>query len=53
MDLENRVKQGNADAGMAATVLAAIKGSDSLTGFFGGLGRRVECGSSRGGRRRL
>jgi endonuclease/exonuclease/phosphatase family metal-dependent hydrolase len=41
VELENRVKAEAPDAAMAATALAAIKGSDSLTGFFGGLGRRV------------
>jgi hypothetical protein len=42
IDLENRIKTGTPDASMAATALAAIKGSDTLTGFFGGLGRSVE-----------
>jgi endonuclease/exonuclease/phosphatase family metal-dependent hydrolase len=46
IDLETRIKTQSADAAMAATVLASIKGSDSLTGFFGGLGRSV--GSARG-----
>lgn len=41
IDLENRVKRQAADAGMAGTVLSFIRGSDSLTGFFGGLGRSV------------
>ncbi len=41
VELENRIKAQTADAAMAASVLAAIKGSDSLTGFFGGLGRAV------------
>jgi hypothetical protein len=41
VELENRVKAQAADSAMAATVLTSIKGSDSLTGYFGGLGRAV------------
>lgn len=44
VDLENRVKRGGPDAAMAQIVLAAMKGSDSLTGFFGSLGRKVGAG---------
>jgi N-acetylmuramoyl-L-alanine amidase/endonuclease/exonuclease/phosphatase family metal-dependent hydrolase len=43
IDLENRVNKRLPDASMAETVLKAIKGSDSLTGFFGGLGREVSA----------
>lgn len=43
VDLENRVKAHAGDAEMAATALTAIKGSDSLTGYFGGLGRSVRA----------
>ncbi|CAL8979735.1 hypothetical protein RHODGE_RHODGE_03450 [Rhodoplanes serenus] len=39
IDLENRVKRRADDAAMASVVLDAITGSDSLTGYFGGLGR--------------
>lgn len=45
IDLENRQKQGSADAQMAAEVLGVVRGSDSLTGYFGGLGRSVGSGS--------
>lgn len=41
VDLENKVKARGHDAAMAAKVLAAFRGTDTLTGFFGGLGRRV------------
>ncbi|UEM21637.1 N-acetylmuramoyl-L-alanine amidase [Skermanella mucosa] len=40
LDLEQRVANP-ADAGAARRVLAAIEGSDSLSGYFGGLGRRT------------
>lgn len=42
VDLENRIKAGTDDAEMAALILSTIKGSDSLTGYFGGLGRSVD-----------
>jgi N-acetylmuramoyl-L-alanine amidase/endonuclease/exonuclease/phosphatase family metal-dependent hydrolase len=41
IDLENRIQSRTSDAAMAEAVLKAIKGSDTLTGFFGGLGREV------------
>jgi endonuclease/exonuclease/phosphatase family metal-dependent hydrolase len=39
LDLEAKSQRGGAEAAMAREVLSAIKGSDTLTGFFGGLGR--------------
>jgi hypothetical protein len=39
VDLENRMRRGGNDAGMAETVLGCMRGSDTLTGFFGALGR--------------
>lgn len=39
LDLETRSQRSGADATMAREVLSVIGGSDSLTGFFGGLGR--------------
>ena len=41
VDLENRIKAQSNDAAMASEILKIMSGSDSLTGFFGGLGRRV------------
>lgn len=43
VDLENAVKRGNAQA---AEVLACMSGSDTLTSFFGGLGRSVKHATS-------
>lgn len=45
VELETRIKAQTADAAMAETVLANIKGSDSLTGYFGGLGRDIGSAS--------
>ena len=39
LELESRREAGGVEAEQAATVLQAIKGSDTLAGFFGGLGR--------------
>jgi hypothetical protein len=39
VDLENRIRRGGSDAAMAETVLGFMRGSDTLTGFFGALGR--------------
>jgi N-acetylmuramoyl-L-alanine amidase len=40
IDLENRVRRNADDADMAAIVLQSMTGSDTLTGFFGALGRK-------------
>jgi hypothetical protein len=40
LDLEAKAQGGTAIAAHAREALAAIRGSDTLTGFFGGLGRR-------------
>jgi hypothetical protein len=40
IDLEARMRGGGADAGSAAEILSQIDGSDTLTGIFGGIGRR-------------
>lgn len=40
IDLEAKAQAGDTIAAQAREVLAAIGGSDTLTGFFGGLGRR-------------
>jgi N-acetylmuramoyl-L-alanine amidase len=45
VDLENRVRSRTGDAAMADEVLKAMKGSDSLTGFFGSLGRTSGSGT--------
>ena len=42
IDLENRIKSRGSDAGMAQAVLACMTGSDTLTGFFGALGRDAQ-----------
>ena len=39
IDLEGKVTEGGDDASAAATVLSAFRGSDTLTGLFGSLGR--------------
>jgi hypothetical protein len=39
IDLERRAQGGGPDAAFAREVLATVRGSDTLTGFFGGLGR--------------
>lgn len=41
LDLEERIRRGGRDAEYAREVLAAISGADTLTGLFGGLGRRT------------
>lgn len=41
LDLENKMRSGGADASHAETVLREIGGSDTMSGFFGGLGRDV------------
>lgn len=45
IDLENRMRSGGTDAPLAETVLRAIGGSDTMSGFFGGLGREIAPGS--------
>ncbi|MBA4033731.1 MAG: hypothetical protein C0480_03865 [Bradyrhizobium sp.] len=45
VDLENRIRRGGSDGGMAETVLGSMRGSDTLTGFFGALGREATGGS--------
>lgn len=40
LDLEARMRGGGADAESAAEILGQIQGSDTLTGIFGGIGRR-------------
>lgn len=42
LDLEMRMRKGGSDASYAEVVLKNIKGSDTMSGFFGGLGRRVD-----------
>lgn len=41
LDLENRMRTEGADAAQAEAVLKEIGGSDTMTGFFGGLGRDI------------
>jgi hypothetical protein len=41
LDLETRLKKGGVDAAHAETVLKEIGGSDTMSGFFGGLGREI------------
>jgi endonuclease/exonuclease/phosphatase family metal-dependent hydrolase len=41
LDLENKMRSGGADASHAESVLREIGGSDTMSGFFGGLGRDV------------
>ena len=41
VDLENKVRSGGAVAVQAQSVLQTIGGSDTLTSFFGGLGRQT------------
>lgn len=43
LDLEIRMRKGGSDASFAETVLKSIKGSDTMSGFFGGLGRRIDA----------
>lgn len=45
LDLEARTQGGGPDAASAQEALSNFRGSDSLTGFFGGLGRRPPAGS--------
>lgn len=40
IDLETKVAEGGPEADAAATVLSVYNGSDTMTGMFGGLGRR-------------
>jgi hypothetical protein len=40
LDLETRVKKGGRDSSQAEAVLKEIGGSDTMSGFFGGLGRQ-------------
>lgn len=42
LDLEMRARKGAADAAYAETVLKEVKGSDTMAGFFGGYGRRID-----------
>lgn len=42
MDLDMRVQAGKADASFAEAILREIKGSDTMSGFFGGAGRRID-----------
>ncbi|MGI6855244.1 trypsin-like peptidase domain-containing protein [Mesorhizobium sp. 1B3] len=39
LDLENKMRSGGTDASHAETVLREIGGSDTMSGFFGALGR--------------
>lgn len=39
IDLEGKTASGGAEASAAATVLSAFRGSDTMTGLFGSLGR--------------
>lgn len=41
IDLENKMRSGGSEASHAETVLRDVKGSDTMSGFFGGLGRDV------------
>jgi hypothetical protein len=41
LDLETRLRRGGDDASYAETILKEIKGSDTMSGFFGGYGRRI------------
>ncbi|MBY5660953.1 trypsin-like peptidase domain-containing protein [Rhizobium leguminosarum] len=43
LDLEMRMRKGGSDASFAETILKSVHGSDTMSGFFGGLGRRVEA----------
>lgn len=43
IDLEGKISTGGAEASAATTVLEAFKGSDTLTGLFGSLGRHREA----------
>ncbi|NKJ72715.1 hypothetical protein GFL38_10615 [Rhizobium leguminosarum bv. viciae] len=43
LDLEMRMRKGGTDASYAETILKSIKGSDTMSGFFGGLGRRIDA----------
>jgi trypsin-like peptidase len=42
IDLENRIKRGDSSAGHAREVLELMQGSDTLSSYFGSLGRRIE-----------
>lgn len=42
IDLENRIKRGDKTAGQAREVLECIQGSDTLSSYFGALGRRTD-----------
>ncbi|MFG1352078.1 trypsin-like peptidase domain-containing protein [Xanthobacter autotrophicus] len=42
LDLETRARKGGADAAYAEAILKEIKGSDTMAGFFGGYGRRID-----------
>ncbi len=42
LDLEDRARAGKSDSESAAEILRHIKGSDTLTGMFGGLGRNAQ-----------
>jgi endonuclease G, mitochondrial len=44
LDLENRARGGGDDAAYAETILKEIKGSDTMSGFFGGIGRDIAPG---------
>lgn len=44
LDLEMRARKGADDAAYAEAVLKEIKGSDTMSGFFGGYGRRIDPG---------
>jgi endonuclease/exonuclease/phosphatase family metal-dependent hydrolase len=45
IDLEGKIASGGAETSAAATVLTAFRGSDTMTGLFGSLGRH-RAGSS-------
>lgn len=41
IDLENKMRSPGADASHAGSILKQIGGSDTMSGFFGGLGREI------------
>ncbi|TIL96295.1 MAG: hypothetical protein E5Y73_01950 [Mesorhizobium sp.] len=46
IDLENRMRSGGADASFAETILRQVKGSDTMSGYFGGIGREIASGAT-------
>jgi hypothetical protein len=47
IDLENKMRSGTAEAMQAEAVLREVKGSDTMSGFFGALGRDVPATGTR------